>query len=411
MLFHTRHSLLRFFVIMIVSNFVFAWRPKVVSRFGILFHTKTFSTGMKQQSDSFLISSASNEKVKLVRSLMQSNKRKRRSIAELDDIAPDIMSDQRMVVVEGVRAVHDSLFEHGHGLKFVLHTPKQFHGFMLDSGTVSDPEGVDSYSGNSSHEVDNDLIVNDSGDHNTKKHHMLELLMDQLYGPISGPIFRNRVFRVSSKIMQDLSDTVNGQGVLAVVERPSFSVDDFQSKSSDPLVAPVILILDRIADPGNLGSMIRSAYGLGINGVVAVDCCDAWSSKVTRSSMAMNLRIPLIELRSESLVPFLTSFTKCTAAGKFTVVVADGGQSDSKSHTDIDFRQKVSELSTTLLVVIGSEAHGVDPNIHGIIESLNPQVEYVKVPMLRPVESFNAAVAGSIILAEISKQLDRNSKK
>jgi TrmH family RNA methyltransferase len=332
--------------------------------------------------------------------------------------------NDRLVVIEGIRAVHDSLFEHQDRVKFVLHTPNPFYSFMLSVGGTSGGSAMDGeHTTNDENAADKELIIDDNkveSTSSTSRHQILELLMDKLYGPIGGPLFRNKVFRIDSNIFQDISDTVNGQGVIAVIERPMFCLKNvLGSNDNNKLSAPVVVILDRISDPGNLGSLIRSSYGLGVDGILAIDCCDAWSSKVTRSAMAMNLRIPLIEMRSEEVVDAIRSLPMPNQA-QCQVVVADGSHSNSKNYFDLDYQLlsrndgAISEgtrspsSSSPLFVFIGSEAHGVAPGLHGLLQWMEPQrVHYVKIPMMRAVESFNAAVAGSIILSEVSKQLQK----
>lgn len=202
------------------------------------------------------------------------------------------------------------------------------------------------------------------------------------------------LLRVTNDISASLSDTVNDQGIIAAFEKPVFTslkLLDNSGKSKYPLV----VVLDGIADPGNAGTIIRSAYGLGADAIVGIQCCDLWSPKVLRASMGSSLRFPIIETSwikasniIQSLIPSQTSYQ---------ILVADGSDSSHVNYTQVDYSSKPT------LLVIGSEAHGPSEKISTLAKREGDLLR-IQIPMLRAVESFNAGVAASIILAEAAKQ-------
>ena len=83
---------------------------------------------------------------------------------------------------------------------------------------------------------------------------------------------------MSETVFRSISETVNGQGVVASFKKP-VGITEL------PFVAgrsPVVVILDRLADPGNVGTIIRTAYGLGADAIIIADGCDLWNPKVIR---------------------------------------------------------------------------------------------------------------------------------
>eukprot|EP01035_Chromulina_nebulosa_P020615 gene20615-26732_t len=191
--------------------------------------------------------------------------------------------------------------------------------------------------------------------------------------------------------MKSLSDTITNQGVIAVFNRPnklsSNHVKDILSKSTNPL----IVITDEISDPGNLGTLIRSSYGFGADILITIGGCDVWSPKVLRGSMSAALKLPVAEWSWNDVNEFITT-------NKFQILVTDV-DANSKPFDTIDF-------SLSSIIVIGSEARGVSTNA----KELNNMIS-INIPMDRPLESLNAAVAGAAILSEVSRQRRNNKSK
>ncbi len=186
------------------------------------------------------------------------------------------------------------------------------------------------------------------------------------------------VICVEDRIFSALSDTKTPQGVLCVVKTL-----DKQAHFDTIKKNGIILALDNIQDPTNLGTILRSADALGVSGVVlSDDCCDVYSPKVTRGSMGAVFRIPL--LITKDLPDFITSFNKY---GTSYACVLD------------DTATTVNEVEFTapVLSVIGNEGNGVSTDV------INTCNKKLYIPMHNNAESLNAAVAASIIMWEMCK--------
>jgi RNA methyltransferase, TrmH family len=225
------------------------------------------------------------------------------------------------------------------------------------------------------------------------------------------------VIEVTDEVLHSISDTVHGQGIVAAFQLPQYK--HFVSTSSSSLSNnkkqfPLIVLLDQISDPGNMGTLIRSAYGLGADGILAINTCDIWSPKVLRSSMGIPLRYPVLDRTWETLSQDLqtpqnwfplsstTSSTTISASStnswsSWQVIVADGSEPHHIDYSTLNYQKPT-------ILILGSEAHGVQLSKYQSIFSKSISIISVKIPMTRALESFNVAMAGSIILAEIAKQ-------
>ena len=198
------------------------------------------------------------------------------------------------------------------------------------------------------------------------------------------------VFRASDDLIQSVSDTVHSQGVVASFPKPKMTND--LSKMESPLV----VLLDRPTDPGNLGTIIRSAYGMGVDAVVIVDGCDPWSPKVLRSAMGMCLKLPVIEAtwKNDSVREWL--LLSAGKKGPYKLLLADADPSGCVYHQ--------MDMTGPTVLVVGSEAAGIGPEARSLSGA-----QYIRIPTppnRGDVESFNAAVAGSILIAEAARQRD-----
>ncbi|MBE6823848.1 MAG: RNA methyltransferase [Ruminococcaceae bacterium] len=183
---------------------------------------------------------------------------------------------------------------------------------------------------------------------------------------------------VEDRIFCALSDTKTPQGVLCVVKTL-----DKQAHFDTIKKNGILLALDNIQDPTNLGTILRSADALGISGVIlSSDCCDVYSPKVTRGSMGAIFRMPFYI--TKDLPAFIASFNE---HGTSYACVLD------------DAATKISEVKFTapVLSVIGNEGNGIS---FDVINACNKKLY---IPMYNNAESLNAAVAASIIMWEMSK--------
>ena len=185
-----------------------------------------------------------------------------------------------------------------------------------------------------------------------------------------------KVIHVTKNVFETISDVVSPQGVLVVINK---KIDDNKiSKHAD-----YILALDGIQDPGNLGTIIRTADSANIKQIlVSKDTVDSYSPKVVRSTMGAIYRVKMIECED------LAKTLKSLQTTGFEIVTTD--LHTDKSIYDMNYNKKI--------VVIGNEANGVTPEIR---ELSNYRV---KIPMLGKTESLNAAVATGIMIYEYVRQ-------
>lgn len=181
---------------------------------------------------------------------------------------------------------------------------------------------------------------------------------------------------VTDNLFKYLSEVQNPQGILAIIEKNN--KDNQIDYSQDIIVA-----LDDLQDPGNLGTILRTVDSIGLTQIlVSKGTADCYNPKVVRSTMGAIFRIKLIEC--EDLAKTLKEIKK----HKFKVMVSSL-QTDNSIY-DANYNKKV--------LVIGNEANGVKEDIQNLAD------EKVKIPMLGKTESLNASVATGIILYEYVRQ-------
>ena len=200
---------------------------------------------------------------------------------------------------------------------------------------------------------------------------------------------------VTRKVFDTLTDVVSPQGVLAVINKNKKVINsdsNIISKNNEiDTTADYILALDGIQDPGNLGTIIRTADSANLKQIiVSKNTVDAYSPKVIRSTMGAIYRVHIIEV--ENLEVTLKDLQK----GGFKVVV-----------TSLDTKNSIYDISyNKSIVVIGNEANGVSKEVQELAN------EKVKIPMLGKTESLNAAVATGIMIYEyVRRKNETNSTK
>ncbi len=180
-------------------------------------------------------------------------------------------------------------------------------------------------------------------------------------------------------VLQSLSDTVQSQGLVLLGRRPQGDPGWLARPAST-----LLLGLDRLQDPGNLGTLMRTAEAAGVGGVVSLKgSADAFSPKVLRSAMGSAFRLPLVQ---EADAAHLTALQ---AGAGFNIVAAAGeGEMD---YTDYDWRQPT-------LLLLGNEGRGIAPDL---MEQCDVRL---CIPMQAGVESLNVAAAGAVMLFEAARQ-------
>ncbi len=181
---------------------------------------------------------------------------------------------------------------------------------------------------------------------------------------------------VSDKIFNIITQVTNPQGIMAIIEK---NAQDTQIDYTQD----IIVALDDVQDPGNLGTILRTVDSIGLNQIiVSKGTADAFNSKVVRSTMGAIFRIKIIEV--EELAQAIKEMRK----HHFKLMVTS--LQTENSIYDIDFNKKI--------IVIGNEANGVSKEIQDMAD------EKAKIPMLGRTESLNASVAAGVVMYEYVRQ-------
>ena len=181
-----------------------------------------------------------------------------------------------------------------------------------------------------------------------------------------------RLVRVPEDVMESISPMQSPQGALFICRLPEKSA--FEPK-------PGMLLLDGIQDPGNIGTILRTADALDIPVALLEGCADPYSHKVVRSSMGAAFRVPVVQ------TDWQTAQAACREAGIPVAVTALSDRAQDLRKADL----------RSMTVVIGSEGQGVRPQI---LE--NAQQELI-IPMNEHCESLNAAIAAAIVMWQMKQ--------
>ena len=188
---------------------------------------------------------------------------------------------------------------------------------------------------------------------------------------------------VSDTVFKSMSETKTPQGILAVVEMPDYGLLDkgFLEQAYTKNGKIKLLVLEDTADPGNLGTIMRTAEAAGVTGVImGKGTVDIFNPKVVRSTMGSIFRLPFtyVEDLKETIQKLKTqgiSFYATHLKGK-------------KSYKDIKY-------SDSSAILVGNEARGLSDEVADLADT------YVLIPMQGKVESLNAAVAAALMMYEV----------
>lgn len=179
--------------------------------------------------------------------------------------------------------------------------------------------------------------------------------------------YANETFEINLKVAEALSGTVTPQGFFAVIKKPEYDI----------ATAKQVLLIDRIQDPGNLGTLIRTADAAGIDLIVMEKgTADPYQDKVLRASQGSVFHIPVM---SESLQIFIDTF--------------DGPIYGTALDEAVSFKE--IEAQDTFALILGNEGEGVNETL------LNSTTQNLTIPIYGKAESLNVAIAGSILLYQL----------
>lgn len=185
---------------------------------------------------------------------------------------------------------------------------------------------------------------------------------------------------IQDSVFKNISETITPQGVLAIVKQREYSFKSMIQKEQIRL-----LLLEDIKDPGNLGTIIRTAEGAGVTGIIlSKESVDIYNPKVIRSTMGSIFRVPFL---------YAEDFWKILQEIKSNnILIFAAHLSGAVWYDEVSFSKRSA-------IMIGNEANGLSK------ESTNYADYAVKIPMEGGVESLNAAVAAAILLYERARQL------
>jgi len=187
-----------------------------------------------------------------------------------------------------------------------------------------------------------------------------------------------RVFVLPDKLFNEISDTETPQGVLSVARMKKYSIDEVMYPDG------LFIILDSVQDPGNMGTIIRTADAAGFTAVIALEgCVDVYNPKVLRSTMGSVFHIPVIQDGSPE-----TSFSKLKSHG---VKIYAAHLKGTVNYFELDVRRSAA-------FVIGNESKGISDRVASLADEL------VRIPMIGQAESLNASVAASLLMYESVRQ-------
>lgn len=277
-----------------------------------------------------IISSKDNKKIKYIRSLLEKG---------------NIRKKNRQFVVEGIKLVDEAL-EYGKVLEIVL--AESLYKEII-SGDLS-----------------KNVLLAEHGKNITnyvKK--------------------TNSTTVVSDAVFKTVSETISPQGVAAIVEMPEYGLleKDFFNQAYNKNGRIKLLILEDTADPGNLGTIMRTAEAAGVTGVImSKGTVDIFNPKVVRSTMGSIFRLPFAYV--EDLKETIKELKK-------------EGISFYATHLKGEKSYKAIKYSDRPAILIGNEARGLSDEVADLADT------YVLIPMQGKVESLNAAVAAALMMYEV----------
>lgn len=202
---------------------------------------------------------------------------------------------------------------------------------------------------------------------------------DRIMALIKAAEEKESFFLVNDAVMYKLSDTETPQGILAVVEMQDMEAENLLTDDD----MPFIIVMDGLQDPGNMGTIIRTAEGAGVTGIlISRDSVDPYSPKVVRATMGALFRMKLC---------ISTDLKEDISLLKEKGITVFGTHLSGKEFYDEDFRIPSAFL-------IGNEGKGLKDDVAETADRL------LRIPMKGRVESLNAGVSAAVVMYEVLRQ-------
>lgn len=188
------------------------------------------------------------------------------------------------------------------------------------------------------------------------------------------------VYAFAPKLFSEIAETVSPQGVIAICPVKKCGLGDILS-----LGKKCVVMCEALQDPGNIGTVIRTAHAADSAGVVLTKgCCDLYNPKIVRATMSGIFSVPVVSgAESEKVIEYFRANGYKIVAGALTEEAVDFYSAD---------------LSGKVLIIIGNEGNGVEESTLSLCDNV------LKIPMRSDAESLNAAVAGSVMVYEHYRQ-------
>lgn len=184
---------------------------------------------------------------------------------------------------------------------------------------------------------------------------------------------------LTDQVFRNVSETMTPQGIMGLVNKMDYKLDELINVNK-----PCLLLLEDIRDPGNLGTMIRTAEGAGVSGIIINgSSVDIYNPKVIRSTMGSIYRVPIFQTED-----FYATLQAVKAQG---ISIYAAHLMGIPYDTEGSFQEGCA-------ILIGNEANGLSEEASALADKL------IKIPMAGKVESLNAAVAAAILMYEAARQ-------
>jgi RNA methyltransferase, TrmH family len=203
------------------------------------------------------------------------------------------------------------------------------------------------------------------------------------------------LIELTQEVFSSVVDTQSPQGIAALLVPPTWILEDTFKSTATPL----LLIAAGLQDPGNLGTLIRSAEAFGATAVLTTpNTVSEWNQKALRASSGSVFRLPVIEVTPSGLTQLKSRGLKLLAA------VADAVASDSVPLAEKALPLSQADLTKPCALMIGNEGAGLSEDLLTLADTR------ITIPTPGRIESLNAAIAGSLLLYEASRQRALNQQ-
>ena len=223
------------------------------------------------------------------------------------------------------------------------------------------------------------LVIEAAERKKLKKIYLSESGRQKLSEVLSETLKNNEYELVTDDVFEQMSDTITPQGVLGIVEMPVYDIKNILSD-----YRKTWLLLDDLRDPGNLGTIMRTAEGAGMSGVImSRECVDLFNPKTVRSTMGAIFRVPFYY--TDSLRGTISDI--CSMGYGVYGTAMQG----SVIYDEVDYTSGAA-------IVIGNEANGISEEVFAALTGR------IRIPMEGQLESLNAAVSAAVVMYEAARQ-------